>query len=97
MQYLEEKALEIINKHNLRPEIKRVWKNRGSIPDRYFEVEKRIRLPDVLTGERIEKVIEKYPGIESLLESRLYRPGQEDAYYSMSLVSLAREWVGKKK
>jgi len=37
MKFNEENAIEIVKKHNLSEKILKVWKNRNSIPDKYFQ------------------------------------------------------------
>jgi hypothetical protein len=92
MKYNKKKALAIIERYELKTATLRVWKLRGTIPDRYAETEERINLPSVLATAALDRAVEKYgQELQRLLETRQFKPGQKDSYYSMALISLCRE------
>ncbi len=100
-EYNQEKALEIQKIHGLSDTTLRVWKSRGSIPQKYFETEPRITLLDVMKDSEIDNpafiknidTAQKKYGQEFqiLLESRKFKPNQKSSYYSTCLMSLCKE------
>lgn len=99
--YNQEKANQVQAKNDISDITLRVWKNRGKIPDKYFETEERITLLQVLKDSEIsnptfvrnvEGAKEKYDTeLKRLLESRKFKPNQNNAYYAKCLISLCRE------
>jgi hypothetical protein len=66
MKFDPDIAKEIVNKYNLSQSVTRVWKNRGKIPDRYFNdyVIPELSKADKLLLERVISVIQ-HPGVNT--------------------------------
>ncbi len=53
MKFDEEKARQIIDKYNLSQTTLKVWKSRGSIPDRYTKEDYKMAIPVLEKGDKI--------------------------------------------
>lgn len=92
MKFSEKKAAALAEAHGISPITLRVWRKRGYIPDRYAETEQRVGLYELLPAEPIKTALEKYGAeLRRLLESRTFRPGQNESYYRRCLYSLCSD------
>ncbi len=98
MDFNETIAKEIIENNGLSKVTLRVWRKRGKIPKMYFEKIKRVYLTAVLKPLPIETAINKYGNeLGRLINTRTFKGGQKDSYYSIALISLCRECETYKK